>query len=306
MIKVTEEMKTRIKNEYHYSDSKVLANELGISYHTVMKWAQKLGLKKSADYVPPTTLDTNSQKLIKEHYPKGDLEWLSYKLDKSIHAITEWARKRGIKREVQSNRNGTLEPLFNKTIQSYYWLGFIAADGYISKDGHFMLSQSEKDKELVYRLADFLNTSVYEFYPSSGYNRNRAKSYRVNVCDKTLGPEINKMFGLQKGQKKTYTPLNLDFIKTENQAMAFLCGFIDGDGSLRTGGQYKIQVHKSQQKTFENLLMRLTNFHHSSKLEHRTDRKEPSFGFYVKIKSARRLREFAKLYGIGSSRKFTL
>jgi hypothetical protein len=58
------------------------------------------------------------------------------------------------------------------------------------------------------------------------------------------------MFNIQSNSPKTYTGISLDFIKTTKQAAAFLCGFIDGDGSLCKNGKiYKIECHKSWLET---------------------------------------------------------
>jgi len=304
MGKVTESVKKEIQARYPSEDSHKLAEDLGFSYHTIMKWAQKLGLKKSSDYRTHNSLSKEEEEILKSYYSNEPMKSLCKMLNKKPGAIHELARRRGIKRVINETRKGTLEPLFNKSIESYYWLGFIAADGYVAKNGHFMISQSEKDKETIEKMAEYLRSNIYIRTGKSGFNDNYT-SYRINICDKVLGVALNQLFGLKPGEKKTYTPLSLDFIKTQDQAVAFLCGVIDGDGS-KQGKSYRIQCHKSQLQTFTNLSKLLPKeISLQVSLRYRRD-KDDSFCHADTLKeSSKYLREFCQKHSIGSTRKFS-
>lgn len=257
---LTDYQKKFIKENYSTMKTVQIANELNITTRQVNTYgAGQLRLRKSSTalYNPKAICQAHSD-LICEHFPKGDLKWLSKKIGKKQHTIHEWARKRGLKREINTNREGTLEPLLNQSLQSFFWLGFIAADGYIYKNGHLMVSQAKKDKSNVDRLANFLQTKVHPIKESGGFRKKPGISYRVNVCDKIIGNQLRDMFKIHPKKPKTYTGISLDFIKTEEQAMSFLCGFIDGDGSLRKNCfGYKIECHKSWLITFRKLINKL-------------------------------------------------
>lgn len=206
--------------------------------------------------------DEAKSKLIFEHYPKGDLDLLCGQVGKSRHALEEWARRHGIKRLVSGTRNGDLTKLLDGTMQSYYWLGFYAADGYIAENGHFMCSQSEKDKELIINLAKYLETTIYNMPISNCKTNypNRKPSYRVNVCDKKIGVQIREMFGIKIGEQKTYKTLNLDWMKdNDTKNIAFLIGFIDGDGYIHNASSIRIQCHKSQEDFFYSLKKKINH-----------------------------------------------
>lgn len=234
-------------------------------------------------------LSQNEVDLIFTHYETGDFDWLSKALGKKKNAITEWARKRGLKRKVSSLRKGNLERLLNGTIESFYWLGFYAADGYISKNGHFMLSQSTP--EHLYKLASFLETEVKQIKQSKKYSKSNI-AYRVAIYDKNIGIQIRKMFNITG--KKTYDGISLDFIGSEQKATSFLIGYLDGDG-CRTKSCIVCECHKSWLDVFKDLLDRLP-FELASEcvicLEYKKSHKDTFARLRLRAKAIRFLKDF--------------
>lgn len=302
---VTQEMKNEIIKRYPTDNTKQIAQDLDISYHTVMGWARKLRLKKQERSKSPRCLTDKDERILLEEYPTKSQKYLCKKLNKNWHAIQELARKRKIRRKISVRRCGTLEPLLNDTLESYYWLGLIIADGYISKDGHFMLSQSEKDKDNVYRLARYLKSKVYS-YKSIGYYTKKLKiTYRVNIYDKKLGLKIRNMLGLSETDQKTYTKLDMSFIPNYYCARALLCGIIDGDG-YRATHSYRIMCHKSQLDTFIDLQNKL-DIPMNIRLVYRKDKNETYCVVSINNKESQTLRQFAKSHKLPvSTRKFAL
>jgi hypothetical protein len=250
-----------IKENYSNMKTSEIADKLKITTKQVNAYgAGQCRLHKSsvALYNPKEISQAHSD-LIFNHFSTGDLKWLSKKIGKKQHTIHEWARKRGLKREVQMNRRGDMSPLISGSLESFYWLGFIAADGYIYKNGHLMVSQAKKDKSNVDRLAKFLDTKVHPIKEGkSEFRKIIGISYRVNLSDKIIGNKIRDMFKIHPKKPKTYTGICVDFITNEKEAMAFLCGFIEGDGSLAKNSLgYHIECHKSWLKTFRQLVQKL-------------------------------------------------
>jgi transposase len=304
---LNEEQKLYIKDHYHNNSTREIAKYLGISTKQITIYAGNAKLSKNKSAIQKNKLSEEHEQLIYLHYEYGDLDWLSKELNKNKHAIQEWARKRGLKRKIDISRNGDMSSLISGTLESFYWLGFIAADGYIYTNGHLMVSQSEKDKDNVVRFAEYLKTKLY-LMPSktSGYKSN-SDHYRVNICDKVIGCKIRKMFNVQSHSPKTYTGISLDFIKTEDQAAAFLCGFIDGDGSLNNSKSYHIQCHKSWFETFKVLVNKLpSNMDNISiRLIYRKDKDKTFSHMDLRKKSSKLIREFAKKHNLPvSKRKF--
>lgn len=308
MNKITEKIKEQIKEKYSVSHNDDLALELNIGLSTLEKWARILKLKKNKDYKSKAKLEReNYINLLKKYYPTSKNEELEKIFNKNIHAIQEMARRYKIKKLINERRKGTIEPLFNNSIESFYWLGFLAADGYISKNGHLMFSQVEEGKEEVFKFAKFVNTKVYEFERKNSYfPYNMTKYYRVNIYDKILGKKIRNMWGLSDSDKKTYSGINLDFIKSEDQACAFLIGFLDGDGWYsKKGKTYKIECHKNWIETLAKLCNKLPKeCKFEAKVKYRKDKDRSYLVGYIKQKESLYLREFAKSNNLGSRKKF--
>lgn len=247
-----------IMQHYATGDLKWLSKETGMKIGAICGWARKRKLRRQVrTKTKPSHAITDEQwKLIFEMYPTGDLDLLSQKLNKNKHAIGELARRKGLKRLVNSNRNGDLSILLDGSLMSMYYLGFIAADGYITKTGHFMLSQSIKDKDSVDKMAEYLKTSVTEINgKNSGFNKS-STCYRISICDQNIGVQIRQMFGLKDDQTKAYDGINLDFIKTEEQAAAFFIGCLNGDGS-RNQGSFRIECYETWFEVYKKLLQKL-------------------------------------------------
>jgi hypothetical protein len=244
-----------------------IAERMKLSKHTVEVYARKLGLSRPKPE-PWNSLSEKDERLILDMYEYGDFDELSELVGRSKHAISEWARKRGIKRQINTNRNGDISILLNGSPQSFYWLGLLASDGYVSKDGHLMFSQGEKDKAIVESFASYVNSSVYEFEVESGYNLQPRKIYRVNVKDVNVGREIRNLWGLDDEDQKTYSSISSEFLKSKEQAMAFLIGFFDGDGYLGSNNVGSIEVH-SNWLQFLNEICKLVGLDYEGKINNR-------------------------------------
>jgi DNA-binding transcriptional regulator WhiA len=131
-----------------------------------------------------------------------------------------------------------------------------------------MFSQGEKDKDIVYSFAEYLNSSVYIFEVESGYNLTKRVIYRVNVKDYNVGKSIRTLWGLSDTDQKTYSSISSDFIKSKEQAMAFLIGFFDGDGYMNKDFIGKIEVH-SNWLQFLNTLCKLVELDYEGKINTR-------------------------------------
>lgn len=178
--------------------------------------------------------------LLKELYPiKTNKELCEIFGVINPNVFAETARRNGIvKNKVISSSKGNLQPLLEENNISYYWLGFIMADGYISKGGQLVVSLSNKDEDHLSKLANLLNTSIKN-YPSS--NKKGIQS-KIAIQDKNLGIILRNKFEIIG--KKTYNaPLLYKFIPKE-YIIPFIIGFIDGDGSLSTKS-IRIECYKT-------------------------------------------------------------
>jgi len=153
-------------------------------------------------------------------------------------SLAQRARKLGLKSLRHRNSKGDLSPLLSETVEAYYWLGFILADGYLSKQNALSVCLSLKDIIHLQKLARFLRTHIrkvdkqkYKMYSS------KTKAVIISVGDSALVPQIKKKLGM-KTSNKTYNPPALPEMNRD-QTLSFLAGYIDGDGCMAKQGDCK-------------------------------------------------------------------
>lgn len=239
----TIEEDNKLKEFYPFKNFKELIKILPNQSISSIRWrASKLSIKK----IGYAWNDEKDQKL--------KFLWENAKSRKEIcHSFPNYSwnclRKRAeflkLKTNVIRNRFGDLSNLLNDSLESYYWMGFVAADGWINhKTGQLVMQLSNKDKDHLQLFANFLNTSVKDV------PRNMS---RVTVQDKILAPQIINKFGFQN--HKTLNPPNINF--KGDKFIAFFTGFIDGDGSIILQGNkssIRVEIHANWLNTLKQFL----------------------------------------------------
>lgn len=255
-------------------------------------------------------ISESSKEYIRKNYPGESKDKILNDLPElNWQQIQSFAIFNKIKRSMVllslNQRNGKLENLFTNSNQSYYWLGFIAADGHISKKGRLCIHQTEKSKDNILRLAKFLETD-YSTKANLGFSSN--KVYEIKIQDFIYGKRLLNLFTKDPNKTKTYTGISLDFIKNYDQAISFLIGFIEGDGCKnKKVANYNIQSHYSWYETFLELEQKLPIEMRGNniKIFNRTIRNEPFKGCYFILKSKQSLYmlDFIKTNNIDCSDK---
>ena len=163
--------------------------------------------------------------------------------NRSIEAIkTRAAKIIRIKKKIVAVRIGNVEPLLTETCEAYYWIGFIFADGSILDGNRLSVSISINDIDHLKKLALFLRCNI------TIYNGNRKNGIcSVRIKDSIIIPEFCNKFDLKKS--KTYNPPLINILSNE-LFIAFLAGFIDGDGNITNvagnrGTNIRIKLHSS-------------------------------------------------------------
>jgi hypothetical protein len=117
-----------------------------------------------------------------------------------------------------AKRKGDSSKLLEESIISYYWIGFIMADGHIS-DNRLVVTLSCKDIEHLKKLASFLSCKIFI----------RKDKCSLALKDTKNLSELVKKYKIK--HNKTYNPPDITSIKADN-LKAFAVGFIDGDGHI--------------------------------------------------------------------------
>ena len=100
--------------------------------------------------------------LITNYYKTDKLEIIS-KLKRSWDAIKLRAAKLGLKRWAGFFRNSDVSKLLKDDILSYYWIGFLLADGHIHDNRRLALTLGIKDKDHLLKFSQFIICpNIYE------------------------------------------------------------------------------------------------------------------------------------------------
>jgi hypothetical protein len=160
---------------------------------------------------------------------KGSIDRMSQKLN-----LTKSKEK-----HYESFKKNSLSKLLEENPISFYYIGYLIADGYFS-DKVMSIDISKKDSQHLQSMLDFLDY------------KNVIRRHRNNVCieisDSNNLPKIRQKFQLLKN--KTLNPPTIDYYKIFGKDLYYslIIGIIDGDGNIRKSGgtiQITLEIHKS-------------------------------------------------------------
>jgi hypothetical protein len=123
---------------------------------------------------------------------------------------------------------GKLNKLLDGSLESYYWLGFLCADGHFSKTNRLNVTLSAKDKMHLINLAKFLELPVEIVQDIK--NKNNYALSRIVIMDTETISKLKTTYKISSN--KTENPVNIKSLNYE-QLISFKIGFIDGDGSIQ-------------------------------------------------------------------------
>ena len=181
--------------------------------------------------------------LLKENYQLCKKELLKLFPNRTSHAINIQSHKMKLRKEKNEYCQSDTSILLLDNYISYYWIGFILADGHISQLYRLYLTLSVKDTEHLKKINEYIKINN-----------------TIRICKKptgdTIGFTCQDKFWISKivqkfdiHHNKTYNPPK--YIPEDNFLfLSMLIGFIDGDGYIRY--QYKrkdclsvIKLHSS-------------------------------------------------------------
>lgn len=161
----------------------------------------------------------------------------------------------------------SLDKLMDLSLQSFYWVGFILADGSFWKY-RFELGLQKSDLEQLNRFKDYIS------YNKTIKYRESTKSYRICFSNRESIPKFMKFFGFH--YRKTYDPCDFKVFNkySRKQLLALLIGIIDGDGCISKSGNalyIAITAHKNWENFYKELISKIDiNFHINYRTENDT------------------------------------
>jgi hypothetical protein len=147
-------------------------------------------------------------------------------LCRSIPAMYAKAKEMGLS---VSPKISSLAPLLEDNHLSFYWMGFLMADGHFdSKNKRLGVTLGYKDMEFLEKLAVLLGCKI------NTYARSPNPIIQLSVTDVTNFDLLVKKWDL-KSNKTKFPPSDLPEM-TQEYFFSWVTGFIDGDGSIETHG----------------------------------------------------------------------
>ena len=181
-------------------------------------------------------------KLLNETYSEGTQEDFDNNFSiVSKRSIQNKAAKLGIKKTRQDRKRvSDLSILLDDSLISYYWIGFMLADGHFDSAGRFQVNICDKDHIETFAKYIKFTGSIQEIKRSLN-NPNHSDIYTISCYDKKYVSLIKNKFDIN--DIKTYKPPKNYNIFTQERIVAILIGFIDGDGCIYKTGSCIIQCH---------------------------------------------------------------
>lgn len=172
-----------------------------------------------------------------------------------------------------------LSRLLNDELESFYWIGFMMADGWVtsgvyngSRHERFGVQLSEVDGLHLEKLASYIGSSVSYGCRDTNFKVD-SRYCRLGVNDSTNVPKIRERFGFLYNRKTDVAPNWSDYMFSDEQLLSLFIGYIDGDGSIneRKGGgklHLSIQTKATWKDNIEFMLytiQRVTGIHIASR-----------------------------------------
>lgn len=184
------------------------------------------------------------QKIIELHISGKGVTEIGRILNIDRAAVSRNLKKRGF----DTSRNPLIKNIFHTidTEEKAYWLGFLYADGYVSKYNQIEVSLSLEDEEHLVKLKQFVNT-----------NTNIIKDdhrCRLLFCSKEMANDLASLGCVNN--KSLILTFPTEHQVPQNLVRHFLRGYVDGDGCLCCTSKTKQFSITSTQEFFEGMLKR--------------------------------------------------
>lgn len=178
-------------------------------------------------------IEKNYEKMIKE-------DLIKLLPNRSWDSIILKSNKINIGRSNDCYRKSNMNILMEDKVESFYWMGFILADGHISNNIRIGISLSIKDIEHLQKFVDYVNCSDIIIKDTMCSTSLQNKEVGIDLCNK---------FKIKSN--KTYEPMELkNYYFDKELLFSLIIGFIDGDGSIhkvykRQDCNLRIHLHSS-------------------------------------------------------------
>ena len=209
------------------------------SWDSIKKFRKKISPEKIKSCIKWSEYEISFLKDNYENMVKEDL--IKFLPGRSWDSIKLKSNSIDISRSHDFTRKSNMYILMEDELESFYWIGFILADGHISNSERIKISLSNKDRNHLQKFVDYLGCSDIIEKDSMCSTSLQNKEICIDLCNK---------FNIKSN--KTYEPLDFKLLVKYNNELIFslIIGFIDGDGCInkvykRQDCNLRIHLHNS-------------------------------------------------------------
>lgn len=164
----------------------------------------------------------------------------SFNANKDSFLCRSCARK-GVHKKKHPNK---MEKLLLETPESYYWIGYLLADGHFDKNYRLKFTQNGEDKVSVEKFKKYIETETPIIY------KEKTDCASISIMNTDVIKQIIEKFDIKSN--KTYNPPSKSvFENISDDMLSYLfIGFVDGDGHIgnlhkRKDFNLRIKTHSS-------------------------------------------------------------
>ena len=197
----------------------------------------------------PIKFTLSKLELENEYNILGNLSKIATKYNVSRQTVANRFTKLNIPYKSKEHRFSSNENFFSlNNEKSFYWAGFIAADGclYERKDGFKQLAikLASKDKIHLESFKKDIDTNApISLYKNKNSNRNKkwndTDQYQLRISSRKIFNNLNR-FGITPRKTKTYNVPNE--ILLHELCNHFMRGYFDGDGCISQYTNWSLSI----------------------------------------------------------------
>ncbi len=161
------------------------------------------------------------------------------------------------------NSRCDLSFLLNDSLETFYWIGYLLADGCFHSKYALTVTTARIDYDHLLKYSLLCKSEIST--DVKGKYRFKTKDqvvFKVSSYSTIIVPKIMEKFDIY--QRKTYNPP--DFSKynfSKEQVLALIIGFIDGDGCISIGSSNNIRISIQNHSSWYNNLNFINNTIHA-------------------------------------------
>lgn len=247
----SQEISKYIKKNYLNYSNDDLCRSCGIKKYQLYNILKVNNLSKK----PQKHWTADEDRFLIKNWPDKSKKYImNYLNDRSYKSIKSRVRILKIKKINEFKNLNKLKNLLNNTNESYYWLGFIMADGHFGKDC-IKISVSIKDFKILDDFRSFIQVNnKISIFKGKIFNKYKCNNYcSISINDAKTVNVLKNIYNISSN--KTKNACDISSLKEKDHVLSWFAGFFDGDGCILKRKEkccgLRIQCHKSWYNNLE-------------------------------------------------------